>query len=147
MSHCPHHLVVSFTRSSPLPIIFVPQPESQPAFIEDLEHSYVKNHITYFYRPIPRPTLYFFYLCRLVFPPHLGQVRLVSGFFRPGKQSASNFIDGGMGGKPNGEFFPCFSCIYVFSGFFLPFPSYPLKKSYIVNKIMHNFRVLSRNFS
>ena len=47
-------------------------------------------------------------------------------FFRPGKQSASNFIDGGMEGQPNREFFPYFSCIYIFRVFFLSFPSYPL---------------------
>ena len=46
-------------------------------------------------------------------------------FFRPGKQSAANFIDVGMGGQPNGEFFLVFSPVYI-SRFFLPFPSYSL---------------------
>ena len=46
-----------------------------------------------------------------------------TGDKRPGKQSASNFIDGGMGGQPNGGFFLCF-CIYF--GVFLPFPSHSL---------------------
>ena len=134
MSHCPHHLAVSFSRSSPSLLFLYPNLNSSPLFIEDLEHSYIKNHITYFYRPIPRPTLYFFYLCRLVFPPHLGQVRLVSGFFRPGKQSASNFIDGGMGGKPNGEFFFVSLVYIIFRGFFSHSHHFIVHKPYFVNK-------------
>ena len=61
-----------------------------------------KNHITQSYRPILRPILYFFYPCRLGFPvpPRVGPACF--RFFRPGKQLASNFIDEGMGGQPNG---------------------------------------------
>ena len=147
MSHCPRHLVLLALKIFPIPIIFVPQPVSQSAFIEDLEHSYVKNHITRIYRPILSPALYSFFPCRLGFPSHLGQVRLVSGFFRPGKQSASNFIDGGMGGQPNGEFFLVFR-VYIFFGFFFSHSHHiHCKKPCIVNKIIHHLRVLSRSFS
>ena len=135
MSHCPHHLVVSFSRFSPSLLFLYLNLNPSPLLLKILNIHMLKNHITYFYRPIPRPTLYFFYLCRLGFLPYLGQVWLVSGFFRPGKQSASNFIDGGgMGGKPNGEFFLVSLVYIIFRGFFSHCHHFIVHKPYFVNK-------------
>ena len=51
--------------------------------------------------------------------PTLGRSGLFSVFLNTGKQSASIFVDGGMGGQPNGEFFPLFSFLHfrIFRGF------------------------------
>ena len=71
VSHRPHHLVVS-SQDLPHPLIFAPQPVPQPAFVEDLESSYVKksHYLLLSTHSAPNPV----FLCptRLGSPSHLG---------------------------------------------------------------------------
>ena len=129
VSHCPRHLAVS-SQDLPHPHYFCTSTRIPVRFLLKILNIHMyKNHTTWSYLPIPRPSPYFFDPYRLGFLPHLGQVRLVSGFFAPENSRPPIFIDGGMGGQPSGGFFLCF-CIYF--GVFSPIPiTFILNKSYL----------------
>ena len=77
----------------PIPIIFVPLPILQPAFIEDLENSHVYKKSYYLpfllYHSAPNPV----FLCptRLGPQSYLGLVRLVFGVFPYRKTAGLHF--------------------------------------------------------